>query len=512
MAGVGEALVSAVLKEVLRKMRSAVGEQIKARWKLKKDMESIKSMVELVQALLRDADVGVERWSVREEVVNLWLKMLKKAAHDISDMLDEFEVKLSQHVTSLSKLIHLDLCGSIKISTLPNSLNKLRNLLHLDLSRCCNVHSLPESFGGLMNLSHLNLSNCSVLNTLPESVDKLRNLLHLELCGCSGLCSLPESFELEIECLENVTSIEEADAINLANKSALTKLVLAWTPAAKLFPPENLIFLKVQGYMENSFSGWTMVMAQCLPHLFCIEMVDLPRCEHLPPFGQLQNLEKLGTEFFGGSEAFKKLRELTLIGLDTLEEWVTMVFENGEYMFPSLHKLEICRCPRLRLKPCLPRAIERRIQASDEVVVTQYDAGSSSSLTLSKLHILEISNYQRTKLPDSLVFLVSLRSLKVDVCNENQEELSDLLIFLSAISSDRELVVFPSPNLTALDNLEISLNDELQRWCKKHDRWTLYNAKNKPSTFFERSVANIRKKDNQSLISYIRASASAVDG
>uniref|UniRef100_K3YYN6 Disease resistance N-terminal domain-containing protein n=1 Tax=Setaria italica TaxID=4555 RepID=K3YYN6_SETIT len=58
MAGVGEALVSAVLKEVLRKMRSAVGEQIKARWKLKKDMESIKSMVELVQALLRDADVG----------------------------------------------------------------------------------------------------------------------------------------------------------------------------------------------------------------------------------------------------------------------------------------------------------------------------------------------------------------------------------------------------------------------------------------------------------------------
>ncbi|XP_034583172.2 putative disease resistance RPP13-like protein 3, partial [Setaria viridis] len=94
-AGVGEALVSAVLKEVLRELGSVVGEQIKARWKLKKDMESIKSMLELVQALLRDA----ERRSVRKEAVNLWLKMLKNAAHDISDMLDEFEVKLSQVIS-----------------------------------------------------------------------------------------------------------------------------------------------------------------------------------------------------------------------------------------------------------------------------------------------------------------------------------------------------------------------------------------------------------------------------
>ncbi|CAN6252188.1 unnamed protein product [Urochloa humidicola] len=618
---------------------------------------------------------------------------------------DMQHTKVPKHVTSLSKLIHLDLSGSIKISMLPDSVNKLRNLLHLDLSGCCNLHSLPESFGDLMNLSHLNLANCSLLNTLPESVDKLRSLLNLELCGCSGICSLPESFgelinlqrldladcdnlrslpksfgrlyelqylnlsgclklnlrvdveticcltklrylnlshcpslmhipesvnnlknlhtldlsrchwieifpkslcemtslkflliegcslwlqqrvrearpkndmltlpkfivqrttsslssnisclqsvypsELEIECLENVTSIEEAGAVNLANKPALAKLVLAWTPSARRFlededllrelqPPENLMFLKVQGYMANSFSGWMMVMPPCLPHLVCIEMVDLPRCEHLPPFGQLQNLEqltlkrmpifrKLGTEFCGGSGAFKKLREFTLIDLDKLEEWVTKVSENGEFMFPSLHKLEICRCPRLRLKPCLPRAIEWRIQASDEVIATQYDAGSSSSLMLSKLHvtrchllpnkwtlfeflpslkILEISNYQRKKLPDSLVFLVSLQSLKIDISSDNQEEVNDWLIFLSAISSDRELVVFPSPNLTTLENLEISLNDESQRWCKKHDRWTLQNVKNKPSTFFERQVANVRKKEGQSLVSYIGA-------
>jgi len=208
---------------------------------------------------------------------------------------------------------------------------------------------------------------------------------------------------------------------------------------------------------------------------------------------------KLGTEFCGGSGAFQKLREFTLIDLETLEEWVTKVSANGEFMFPNLHKLEICRCPRLRLKPCLPRAIEWRIQASDEIIATKYAAGSSFSLTLSKLHvadchlqpkrwalfeylpaleILEISNYQNEKLPDSLVFLVLLRSLKIDSDN-NLEQLCDWLVFLSAISSDQGLAVFPSPNLTALENLEISLNDESQRWCKKHDRWTLQQVKNK---------------------------------
>ncbi|CAN6244995.1 unnamed protein product [Urochloa humidicola] len=98
MAGVGEALVSAVLKEVLRKLGSAAGEQIKARWNLKQDMEAMKSTLELVQAVLRDA----ERRSVREEAVNLWLKMLKNAAYDISDILDEFEVKLSKGKISRS--------------------------------------------------------------------------------------------------------------------------------------------------------------------------------------------------------------------------------------------------------------------------------------------------------------------------------------------------------------------------------------------------------------------------
>jgi hypothetical protein len=71
--------------------------------------------------------------------------------------------------------------------------------------------------------------------------------------------------ELEIECLENVTSIEEANEINLADKLVLAKLVLAWTPAVERFvedeallqelqPPENIMFLKIQGDMRDASS------------------------------------------------------------------------------------------------------------------------------------------------------------------------------------------------------------------------------------------------------------------
>ncbi|CAL5057324.1 unnamed protein product [Urochloa decumbens] len=501
------------------------------------------------------------------------------------DLADCYNLRsLPKSFGRLYELQYLNLSGCLKLNLRVDieTICCLTKLQYLNLSHCPSLIHIPESVNNLKNLHTLDLSKCHWIEIFPKSLCEMTSLKFLLIEGCSlwlqqrarearpknDMLTLPKFIvqrtssissnipclqsvypsELEIECLENVTSIEEAGAVNLANKSALAKLVLAWTPAARRFvededllrelqPPENLMFLKVQGYMANSFSGWMMVMAPCLPHLVCIEMVDLPRCEHLPPFGQLQNLEqltlkrmpifrKLGTEFCGGSGAFKKLREFTLIDLDKLEEWVTKVSENGEFMFPSLHKLEICRCPRLRLKPCLPRAIEWRIQASDEVISTQYDAGSSSSLMLSKLHvtrchllpnkwtlfeflpslkILEISNYQRKKLPDSLVFLVSLQSLKIDVSSDNQEEVTDWLIFLSAISSDQELVVFPLTNLTTLENLEISLNDESQRWCKKHNRWTLQNVKNKPSTFFERQVANVRKKEGQSLISYIGA-------
>ncbi|EEC73529.1 hypothetical protein OsI_07921 [Oryza sativa Indica Group] len=299
---------------------------------------------------------------------------------------------IPEHVMKLSKLIYLNINGSLNISTLPTSVNKLRCLLHLDLSGCSNLCSLPNSFGDLTNLLHLNLANCYDLHSLPKSFHRLgelqylnlsrclslnlmvdinavcclTKLQYLNLSRCSSLIHLPETIrglkdlhtldisgcqwieifpksiceitslkflliqgcspwlekrvresqfkndmlalpkfivqraafgmcsnisrlqsvhpaELEIECLENVTSIGEVDVVNLTYKSALSKLALAWTPAAerfvededllrKLQPPDTLKVLQIQGYMATSFASWMMNLASRLPHLVRIEM------------------------------------------------------------------------------------------------------------------------------------------------------------------------------------------------------------------------------------------------
>ncbi|KAF0927550.1 hypothetical protein E2562_034259, partial [Oryza meyeriana var. granulata] len=87
MAGVGEVLASVVLREVARRLGSAVGDQITTQWNFTKDLDGMRMTLESVNALLRDA----ERRSAREEPVRLWLKRLKNAAYDISEMLDEFQ-------------------------------------------------------------------------------------------------------------------------------------------------------------------------------------------------------------------------------------------------------------------------------------------------------------------------------------------------------------------------------------------------------------------------------------
>ncbi|XP_066332466.1 putative disease resistance protein RGA3 [Miscanthus floridulus] len=487
---------------------------------------------------------------------------------------------LPESFSDLQNLTHLDLAHCSALYSLPKSFGRLSELHYLNLSCCFKLNLLVgmENICCVTSLQYLNLSRCPSLIYLPESVSNLKNLQTLDLSGCQWIENFPQSLceitslkflliqgcspwlqkrvresqfkndiltlpkfivqramfgkcsnisrlqsvypaELEIECLENVTCIEEIGAVNLAAKSTLYNLTMAWTPAVERFvedeallqnlqPPESLVTLKLQSYMATSFSGWMIDLASCLPDLVRIEMVDLPRCEHLPPFGQLQNLEqlilkrmpilrKLGVDICGGNGAFKKLRELTLANLGNLEEWVTKVSAKGEFMFPSLYKLEICHCPKLRLKPCLPRANEWRIEASDEVVASQYDAASSSSLMLSKLHVrscrllpskwallqfiptlevLEISNYHGPTLPEGIRFLVSLRSLQIDGCHS--VELSEELRILSSlqeliISGCTRLRTLPEYVLTftALKKLEINDNDALQRWFRGHYNW-----------------------------------------
>ncbi|XP_047085466.1 uncharacterized protein LOC124696848 [Lolium rigidum] len=86
-AAVGGMLASAVIKVVIKQIGSAIGGEIKQHWNMKKDLEKMKMTLESVEAVLSDAETR----SVTDNSALLWLKRLKDAMYDISDMLDDFE-------------------------------------------------------------------------------------------------------------------------------------------------------------------------------------------------------------------------------------------------------------------------------------------------------------------------------------------------------------------------------------------------------------------------------------
>jgi hypothetical protein len=87
IAAVGGMLASAVIKLVIKQIGSTIGGEIKLHWNMKKDLEKMKMTLESVEAVLSDAETR----SVTDNSALLWLKRLKDAMYDISDMLDDFE-------------------------------------------------------------------------------------------------------------------------------------------------------------------------------------------------------------------------------------------------------------------------------------------------------------------------------------------------------------------------------------------------------------------------------------
>lgn len=87
MVGFAVVLIApAVVKIATDKLSTAIGERVGLLWNFRKDLEEMKDTMEAMAAVLKDA----EQQSVRNESVRLWLKRLKDAAHDISDMMDDY--------------------------------------------------------------------------------------------------------------------------------------------------------------------------------------------------------------------------------------------------------------------------------------------------------------------------------------------------------------------------------------------------------------------------------------
>jgi Leucine-rich repeat (LRR) protein len=286
-------------------------------------------------------------------------------------------------ISSLSNLEHLDLSSNRNIVRIPQSLCNLRKLHTLDLSDCRKLRKIPESIGTIDSLKFLYLAGCPYLSRPPQLNSSAVSFPHFAVHpgdgeSSSSLLRLQHSNPdvLEITSLENVKSPEEAQRIELMKNHRLWKLKLQWTRDAerlvddkmlleKLVPPSSLKQLGIQGYTSGSFPAWLL---DYRPNLVRIELCNLPSCNVLPPLSQLPNLNWL-----------------VLRGLESLEEWNTPYSSGQEH---AMRNLEIHDCPKLSIKPLMPRAEWLEISKSDTVLSSWGEyTGASSYPVETTLHI-----------------------------------------------------------------------------------------------------------------------------
>ncbi|KAF8663568.1 hypothetical protein HU200_055380 [Digitaria exilis] len=366
--------------------------------------------------------------------------------------------------------------GSHETFSFIDRICSLSNLEHLDLSCNCSIVCVPESIGSLKKLHTLNLLNCTRLARLPECIVKMDSLKILNVTRCSeldkstlsgskmfallphfvvhsddgesssniGLLRHANPNELHISSLDNVKSTEEVQNIKLIEKHGIYDLNLEWTSdtqryvedvkvLGELVPPSSLCTFHMKGYNSVTFPAWFMGINLHLPHLIQIEMWDLCTCTSLPPLGQLPNLldlalggmdsiTKIDEGFCGGARSFLRLKKFSLCSMENLEVWkTTYSYAKGdmkEFMFPNLVELSICDCPKLRMKPCPPRAKKWQIENSDNVLSSRGETCVSSSTALTNVFVTVKSSKVPLDQWILLHYLPTITELSIICCTD----------------------------------------------------------------------------------------------
>jgi hypothetical protein len=153
----------------------------------------------------------------------------------------------------------------------------------------------------------------------------------------------------------------------------------------------------------------------------------------------MDNIAKIDEGFNGGARAFPRLERFELTGMESLEEWIT-IYSSGEdgadkLMFPNLVRLKIRDCPKLRLRPCLPRAAYWVIWNSDNVLLSRGESVPRTDASSSPMTKIDVGS---CKLPlhqwRLLHHLPGLSKLIISDCNDLTSS-SDIIRALSPLQS-----------------------------------------------------------------------------
>jgi hypothetical protein len=256
-------------------------------------------------------------------------------------------------------------------------------------------------------------------------------------------------------------SIEVTQSVEQMGKQRIENLELEWNRdeerlvddmevLGKLLPPISLKYFELRGYSSVRFPAWVMSIAQYLPNIVEIRMCGLPKCNSLPPLGQLPNLKglhiwgmdsitRIDEGFYGGARAFPLLWEFELGCTESLEEWNTMYCdeENGvmELMGPNLHRLSLYDCPYLRLQPCPPKAKFWEITSCDNVLTS---CGEGKRILSSSAAVTEVT-VMSSKVPlhqwRLLHHLPALSSLRIQGCSDLSCTSQQIMRGLSSLRS-----------------------------------------------------------------------------
>ncbi|XVF37525.1 hypothetical protein REPUB_Repub20aG0016200 [Reevesia pubescens] len=238
-----------------------------------------------------------------------------------------------------------------------------------------------------------------------------------------------------------------------------------------LEPSPKLKSLSIRNFKGRNFPSWFLRSINSGNDLFLLDnLVELSlfncmNCTSLPTLGKLHNLKILeikkmknvrwiGFELYGDcynvdehEVLFPALKELTVEGMETLEEWYDPIFISLHSVLPCLEQLTIACCPKLKMVPMmggLPSLHTLKIYCCEELRTIA--DGLSASTSLRKINIQVCPNL--TSIP-GISRLFFLTEMKLKKCLR----LSSPPMGISDCTSLENLSIHGCPRLTHIPSI-----------------------------------------------------------